>query len=78
MKEETTAAEAREARARFPKRPRRLCIRCRKLMPVATKRDTVVAHLVLFAPDPYQSDVHGDETKVWKCGTCRDASADDI
>jgi hypothetical protein len=29
MEEETTAAEARESRARFPNRPRRLCTTCR-------------------------------------------------
>ena len=31
-----------------------------------------------FDADPYDSDVHGIHTPVWKCEHCRDISTDDI
>jgi len=33
---------------------------------------------VSFAPNPYQSDINGDDTEVWMCGNCRHESAMDI
>jgi hypothetical protein len=30
---------------------------------------------LVFAADPYQSDVNNDETEVWKCESCRHESA---
>ena len=33
---------------------------------------------VTLAPDPYNSDLYGDETPVWMCEDCRLQRADDI
>lgn len=33
---------------------------------------------VIFDPCPYASDIHGDNTKVWKCIACRNQAAADI
>ena len=33
---------------------------------------------VTKGPDPYQSEINGDETEVWECENCRDDSAMDI
>lgn len=33
---------------------------------------------VLHRVDPFKSDVHGDDTQMWLCGTCRHESAMDI
>ena len=33
---------------------------------------------ITFGPDPYNSDINNDHTRVWECGACRQISADDI
>ncbi len=33
---------------------------------------------VIKDPDPYASEIYGDETEVWKCANCREDSAGDI
>lgn len=33
---------------------------------------------VIEAPDPFQQEIHGDDTKLWECDECRQKSADDI
>lgn len=31
-----------------------------------------------FGEDPYASEIHGDDTEAWECGSCRYESARDI
>ncbi len=33
---------------------------------------------VTFAPEPYEQDLHGDETPVWMCEECREKSAREL
>lgn len=33
---------------------------------------------VTKGPDPYASELHGDETEVWECESCRELSAHEI
>jgi len=33
---------------------------------------------VTYAPDPYNEDIHGDNTKVWLCANCRHEYSMDI
>lgn len=33
---------------------------------------------VTFAPDPFRSEVHGDETPIWECKNCRYESGMEI
>lgn len=46
------------------------CINCNCK---STKKNPVTK-----APDPYNSDINDDETKVWECADCRQQSANDI
>jgi hypothetical protein len=32
----------------------------------------------IYAPDPYNHDIHDDDTPVWMCERCREESALDI
>jgi hypothetical protein len=42
------------------------CINCKTLQDVS------------FGPDPYAADIYDDQTPVWECGNCREASLGDI
>lgn len=33
---------------------------------------------VSFAPDPFQSEINGDDTPIWECERCRYESSRDI
>jgi hypothetical protein len=33
---------------------------------------------LMFGPDPYAADIHGDDTPIWACDSCRTESAADI
>ena len=33
---------------------------------------------LIYGPDPFDSEVLGDDTDVWLCGICYDLSSDEI
>ena len=35
-------------------------------------------NLVTKAPDPYSSEINGDDTEIWMCEGCRDESCMEI
>ena len=39
---------------------------------------TIPESPVTYAPNPYDEEIHGDDTPVWMCDICRDESALDI
>lgn len=41
-------------------------------------RSSTKENPVTKEPDPYDSEVNGDETEVWECAECREESADEI
>jgi len=46
------------------------CIKC--------GRSDTEENPVTKAPDPFDSEINGDDTEVWECEECRRESADDI
>ncbi len=49
-----------------------MIVRCMKCGEFLDMEDTE------FAPDPFNLDIHGDDTNVWECAECRKASAEEI
>ena len=47
-----------------------ICSSCNR---ISTKSNPVTK-----GPDPYQSDVHGDDTPVWLCTMCREELVDEV
>lgn len=58
----------------------RKCAYCKRVLPVATMDDDVSDwdDTVMWQTDPFESEIHQDYTKMWLCGRCRDAQADEI
>ena len=60
------AKARKKAKDKKPRKPPRRCSHCGGTKDLS------------FAPDPYSSDVHNDDTPVWECGDCREQSAADV
>ena len=51
------------------KEKKHVCIHCRKLFPESK---------IIFAPDPYASEINDDKRDVWECDECRELSAAEV
>lgn len=62
----------------------RKCAYCGRSLPVVNEKDyfylTDEEHdnTVTWRTDPFNDEVHQDYTKMWLCGKCADAQADEV